>query len=142
MLDLARLFLLLVALALAIRHRSAIGVLWGLVLLCGYFAVAAAAVVALRHGAIGGEYGFAFVYVGPTMVPYGDRGWLPVAVQCAFALVAAVPAMRLLRTPSAPVTTPFLLVFMPNALLAVLTALGAFLMWHQQSAFPEYWQSP
>lgn len=75
------------------------------------------------------------------MLPLGHRDWLPTVVQCAFAAASAVPAVRALRTPASPVVTPFLVVFVPNAMLAVLTALGAFLLWRQQVSVPEYWQN-
>jgi hypothetical protein len=55
-------------------------------------------------------------------------------------LLAAVPAVRLLREPTSPATTPFLVVFVPNAMLAVIATLAAFLLWHQEVSFPEYWQ--
>ena len=104
--------------------------------------VAVAAHSALARHQVSGEYGFAFVYVGPTMLPLGNREWLPLAVQLGLAAVTAVPAFAVLRAPSSPVTNPFLLVFLPNAMLAVMTGFGAFLMWRQESILEGYWDNP
>jgi hypothetical protein len=119
-----------------------LGIAFGVVLAAGFAVVAAASYVALSRHTVNGEYGLAFVYVGPTMVPYGGRDGLPAFVQLAFAAVSAVPAVAALRSPSNPVANPFLVVFVPNAMLAVLTALAAFLLWRQVASFPEYWENP
>jgi len=142
MLDIARTVVLLIALVQAVRHRFVLGIAFGLVLAAGFAVVAAASYVALSHHTVNGEYGFAFVYIGPTMLPFGGREWLPVVVQLAFAAVSAVPVVAALRTPSSPVATPFLVVFLPNAMLAVLTGLATFLLWRQEVSFPEYWGNP
>ena len=89
-----------------------------------------------------GEYGLGFVYLGPTAVPFGGREWAPPVLQVALAAVSAVPCVAALRTPSSPVANAFILVFAPNAMLAVIAALGALLLWRQEGAFPEYWQNP
>jgi hypothetical protein len=142
MLDIARAVVLLVALVQAVRHRFVLGIAFGVVLAAAFAVVGAAAYLALARHSVDGEYGFAFVYVGPTMLPYGGRPWLPAVVQFAFAALSAVPAITALRSPSSPVATPFLVVFLPNAMLSVLTALAAFLLWRQMAAFPEYWENP
>jgi hypothetical protein len=143
MLDLARVVVLLVAIASAVRHRFIVGVVFGVVLAGVFAGMFCVTYAAMNHGAVSGEYAVALAYVGPTMVPLGSRSfwqWSPAVVQCALALISAVPAMRALREPSHPVTIPFLAVFVPNAMLAVLASLAAFLLWRQENAFPEYWQ--
>ena len=142
MLDIARIVVLLIALVQAVRHRYVLGIAFGVLLAAGFVVVAAASYVALSQHTVNGEYGFAFVYIGPTMLPFGRREWLPVVVQLAFAAVSAVPAVAALRAPSSPVAPPFLVVFLPNAMLAVLAGLGAFLLWRQEVSFPEYWANP
>lgn len=142
MLDIARAVALLYALVQAVRHRFASGALFGALAALGMALIASEAYVALSRHDVNGEYGFAFVYVGPTMLPFGGRDWLPTLMQVALAAVTAIPAIAALRTPSSPVTNPFLVVFLPNAVLAVLASLGAFLMWHQRSMSPEYWENP
>jgi hypothetical protein len=142
MLDIARAVALLYALVKAVRHRFALGVIFGALAALGMALIASEAYVALSRHDVNGEYGFAFVYVGPTMLPLGGRDWLPTVMQLALAAITAVPTIAALRTPSSPVTNPFLVVFLPNAVLAVLASLGAFLMWHQRSMFPEYWENP
>jgi len=142
MLDIARAVVLLAALVQAVRHRFSVGVAFAAVLAVGMGLVTWAAYVALSRHEVNGEYGLAFVYVGPTMVPLGGREWLPTVVQMALAAIAAVPALVALRSPSSPVATPFLAVFVPNAMLAVLAGLAAFLMWRQKAVLPEYWENP
>jgi hypothetical protein len=143
MVDLARATVLVVALVYAVRYRFALGVCFGICLACVLGWVFYDTLSAAAQGAVNGEYGPALVYFGPTMVPIGRRSfwqWSPVVVQAGLALLSAVPAARVLRDPSSPVTTPFLLVFVPNAMLAVTTCLASFLLWHQEASFPEYWQ--
>jgi hypothetical protein len=142
MLDIVRVIVLLAAIVQAIRHRFVLRIVFGIVMLGGFAVLAVATYFALSHHAIGGEYGFAFVYVGPSMLPFGQRDWLPTVVQCVLAALSAVPAVSALRSPLSPVATPFLVVFVPNAMLAVLTALATFLLWHQKVSFPQYWQNP
>ena len=143
MLDLARAAVLAVAIVLAMRHRFVPGMVFGagLALTLGW--VFFDTLLAASRGVVDGEYGPALAYFGPTMVPLGRRSfwqWSPVVVQAILALLAAVPAARVLRDPPSPVTTPFLLVFVPNAMIAVVAALSAFLLWRQETSFPEYWQ--
>jgi hypothetical protein len=141
MLDIARAVVLVLAIVQAIRHRFVVGIVFGIVLSAGFAVVVVASYVALANHTVSGEYGFAFVYIGPTALPFGQRDWLPVVVQCALAATSGVPALTALRTPSSPFATPFLGVFVASAMLAVLTTLGAFLLWHQKPGFPEYWQN-
>lgn len=142
MLDVARFAVLLFALIKAVRHRFVLGAACATLAAIGMMLVAAAAQSAVSRHDVNGEYAFAFVYVGPTMLPLGDRSWQPLAVQAALALVTAVPAVAVLRSPSSRVTNPFLLVFVPNAMLAVLTGFGAFLMWRQEHILAGYYDSP
>lgn len=142
MLDVARACILSYALIQAIRHRFALGVVFGVVAVLGMALVAFEAYGALSRHEVTGEYGFAFVYIGPTMLPLGGREWLPVVMQLALAAVTAVPAIAALRAPSSAVTNPFLAVFLPNAMLAVLATFGAFVMWRQERILPEYWENP
>jgi hypothetical protein len=142
MLDVARFVVLLVALVKAVRQRFVLGAVCAALAAIGMTLVAVAAHSAVSRHAVDGEYAFAFVYVGPTMLPLGDRSWLPLVEQLALAAVTAVPAVAVLRAPSSPVTNPFLLVFVPNAMLAVLTGFSAFVMWRQESILPGYWDNP
>jgi hypothetical protein len=142
MLDVARVALLLIALVRAARQRFVLGAICAALAAIAMGLVAVAAHSALSRHEVSGEYGFAFVYVGPTMLPLGNRSWLPLLVQLALTAVTAVPAVAVLRAPSSPVTNPFLLVFLPNALIAVLTSLAAFLMWRQESILAGYWDNP
>jgi hypothetical protein len=131
MLDLARVVLLLVAFAQAIRHRFALGILFGAVL-CGVFAwVGWDAYLALSRQAVGGQYGIGFVYFGPTMVPRGDRDWTPLTMQVALAMLSAVPALTDRRAAPAPGADAFMFVFLPSAVLAVIAALGGYVEWRQ-----------
>jgi hypothetical protein len=142
MLDIARTIVLLVAFVHAVRYRLTLGAIFtGLSLFCmAIFACMAYSALA-RHN-VDGEYGFAFVYIGPTMLPFGGREWLPTIVQFTFVTLSAIPAIVALQSPSSERTGPFLVVFVPNAMLAVLTALSAFLMWRQETVFREYWENP
>ncbi|HEY8087388.1 MAG TPA: hypothetical protein VIF09_06075 [Polyangiaceae bacterium] len=143
MLDLARVVVLFVATAYAVRYRFALGAVAGGILLGALALLFCTTYSAVTHGLVSGEYGFALAYFGPTMVPFSQRSfwqWSPAVVQLGFALVSAIPAAHVLRQPTSPVTTPFLLVFVPSAMFAVIAALAAFLLWHQESSFPEYWQ--
>ena len=142
MLDIGRAVVLLLAIIQAIRRRFVVGIVFGAVLAAAFAAIFVASYVALANHTVSGEYGFAFVYIGPTSLPFGQRDWLPVAVQCGLAAVSAVPAWTALRSPSSRAATPFVGVFVASAMLAVLTALGAFLLWHQKLGFPGYWQNP
>ncbi len=142
MLDLARAVALLYALAQAVRHRFATGIVFGgLAVLC-MTAVGLAAYLALSRYEVNGEYAFAFVYVGPTMLPLGGRQWMPMVVQLTLAVITAVPAFAVLRTPSSPSANASLMVFVPNAILAVLTSLAGFLMWRQEQVLPGYFDNP
>jgi hypothetical protein len=143
MVDLARAIVLAVAIIYAVRYRFTLGVGFGACLACALGWVFYDTLSAAARGAVNGEYGPALAYFGPTMVPFGRRSfwqWSPAVVQAGLALLSAVPAARVLREPTSPVTTPFLLVFVPNAMLAVITCLASFLQWHQEASFPEYWQ--
>jgi hypothetical protein len=142
MLDIARAVVLAIALVRAVRHRFVLGAVCAGLAAIAMGLVAAAAYSALSRHAVNGEYAFAFVYVGPTMLPLGDRAWLPIAVQLALAGVTLIPALAVLRSPSSAVTNPFLLVFVPNAVIAVFTCFSAFLMWRQESILPGYWDNP
>jgi hypothetical protein len=142
MVDVARVAVLLFALVKAVRHRFVLGAISAAVAAIGMALLAVAVHSAVSRHEVNGEYGFAFVYVGPTMLPLGDRSWQPVVVQVALAVVTAVPAIAVLRSPSSPVTNPFLLVFVPNAMLAVLTCFSAFLMWRQERILPGYYDNP
>ena len=142
MLDVARAAVLLVALGCAVRHRFVPGIVVGAGLACALAWIFLSTLTAVGEGIVSGEYGPALVYFGPTMVPLGRRSfwqYSPALVQVAFAALSAIPAMRVLREPPSRVTTPFLLVFIPNAMIAVVACLAAFLLWHQESTFPEYW---
>jgi hypothetical protein len=77
MLDIARAIVLLAAIVQAIRYRFLLGIVFGIVMVGGFTVLAVAAYFALSNHAISGEYGFAFVYVGPSMLPFGERDWLP-----------------------------------------------------------------
>ncbi len=143
MIDIARATVLVVALVYAVRYRFALGICFGACLACTLGWVFYDTLSAAARGAVSGEYGFALVYFGPTMVPMGSRSfwqWSPVVVQTGLALLSAVPAARVLRDDASPVTTPFLLVFLPNAILAVIACFVSFLLWHQEVSFAEYWQ--
>lgn len=143
MIDLARVAVLAVAIVYAVRYRFALGLVFGACLACALGRVFYDTISAAIREVVNGEYGPALVYFGPTMVPVGRRSfwqWSPAIVQAGLAVLSAVPAARVLREPASPVTTPFLLVFVPNAMLAVITCLSSFLLWHQESSFPEYWQ--
>jgi hypothetical protein len=142
MFDVARTLALLIALVRAVRHRLHCGALFTGLSLSGMALVAYAAWSALMHHDVNGEHGFAFLYIGPTMLPFGGREWLPTVVQFALTFLSAVPAVAALRSPSGETTGAFLVVFVANAMLAVATALGAFLMWRQETVFAEYWQNP
>jgi hypothetical protein len=142
MLDLARVAVLLFALVKAVRQRFFLGVVSAALAAIGMTLLAVAACSALSRHDVNGEYAFAFVYVGPTMLPLGERSWQPVVVQLVLAVVTAVPAVAVLRSPSSPVTNPFLLVFVPNAMLAVLTCFSAFLMWRQERILSGYYDNP
>ncbi len=142
MVDVARALILLVAIARAIHGRFVLGAVFGAIAALVLGSVFVASYAELSRHALSGEYGFHFVYMGPTMLPLGGRLWLPAAVQLALTAVTLVPAMAVLRTPAAPLTNVFLLVFMPNAIMAVMASLGAYMMWRQQAEFHEYWENP
>ena len=142
MLDIARAAVLLVALVQAVRQRFVLGAVFAALAAVGMTLVAVTSYSALSRHEVSGEHAFAFVFVGPTMLPLGDRSWQPVAVQLALAALTAAPAIAVLRGPSSPVTQPFILVFVPNAMLAVLAGLAAFLMWRQESILPGLYESP
>jgi hypothetical protein len=143
MIDLARAAVLTFAIVMAVKHRFREGIVLGLALAAAFAASFGVVHADMARGAVSGEYGVALAYIGPTMVPFGPRGisqWSPAFVQCALAALAGFPTLRALREPSNPVATPFLAVFIPNAMLAVLACLAAFLLWHQEALAPEYWQ--
>lgn len=83
MLDIGRVVVLLVALVQAIRHRFVVGIVFGVVLATAFAAIGVASSAALTSHTVSGEYGFAFVYIGPTALPYGERDWFSVVVQAA-----------------------------------------------------------
>lgn len=142
MLDFARAVILVLAIVRAIQSRFVLGIVFGALAALAMGIVGVAAYGALARHDVDGEYGLAFVYMGPTMLPLGGRHWLPTVVQLGLTALTLVPTLHVLRTPAGPVTNAFVLVFVPNAMLAVMASLGAFLMWRQQRAFPEYWENP
>jgi hypothetical protein len=142
MLDIARAIILVFAIVRAVQGRFVLGIVFGTLAALAMGAVGYAAFVALARHDVSGEYGFAFVYVGPTMLPLGGRLWFPVAMQLGLTAVTLVPTIYVLRTPASRAANAFLLVFVPNAILAVMSSFGAFLMWRQERAFPEYWENP
>jgi hypothetical protein len=131
MLDLARTVVLLLAVAQAIRHRFALGILFGGVLCAAFAWIGWDAYLALAHHAVGGQYGIGFVYFGPTMVPRGGRDWTPVAMQGVLAALSAVPALGERRAAPTPGASAFMFLFLPSAVLAVIAALGGYVEWRQ-----------
>jgi hypothetical protein len=142
MLDVARVAVLLFALVQAVRHRFVLGAVCAGLAAIGMTLLTVAAHAAVSRHDVSGEYGFAFVYVGPTMLPFAHRFWQPFVVQLALAAVTAVPAIAVLRSPTGPVTNPFVLAFLPNAMLAVLTGLSTFLTWRQEGILAGYYDNP
>jgi hypothetical protein len=142
MLDLARALVLLYALVQAVRRRFVPGIVFGALAAAGLTFVGVASYLALSRYQVNGEYAFAFVYVGPTMVPLGGHEWVPLAIQLSLAAITSVPALVALRTTSSPSAGPSLLVFVPNAMLAVLASFAAFLMWRQEQVLPGYFDNP
>lgn len=142
MLDIARAVVLLYALVQAIRRRFATGVVFGALAALGLAFVGVSACLALSRHEVNGEYAFAFVYVGPTTLPLGGREWMPLVVEVALAAITAVPALVALRAPSSPSTGPSLLVFVPNAILAVLASFAGVMMWRQEQVLPGYFDNP
>ena len=142
MLDLARAVVLLYALVQAIRRRFVPGIVFDALAALGLTLVAAAAYRALSRYEVSGDYAIAFVYVGPTAVPMGGREWMPLLVQLALTAITAVPALVALRTPSSPSVGPSLLVFVPNAILAVAATFTAFMMWRMNREWPGTFDNP
>lgn len=142
MLDIARAVVLLYALVQAVRRRFATGIVFGVLAALGLTLVGVAAYHALSRYEVSGDYAFAFVFVGPTMLPLGGREWMPLAVQLALAAITSVPALVALRTPSSAAAGSSLLVFVPNAIFAVLARFTAFMMWRQEQVLPGYFDNP
>jgi hypothetical protein len=76
-LDVARAVAVVVAVAFAARQRFVLGIVCGLAsayVLCG--AVAGVAPAIARH-AVGGEWAFALVFLGPSAVPFSGASQFP-----------------------------------------------------------------
>jgi hypothetical protein len=142
MLDLARALVLVFALVRAARNRFTVGVAFGGMAALVLGAVGTVACRMLLRHEVSGDYAFSLVYVGPTTLPLGGREWSPLAVQLGLAAITAVPALVALRSTSNPASGPSLLVFVPNAILAVTASFSAYFMWRQDQILPGYWDNP
>jgi hypothetical protein len=77
MLDVVRAVCVVIAIASAARLRFAFGVMCGLAIASGLLGSTLRVAAAVRHGAVGGEYAFRLIFLGPSTVPASGRSVLP-----------------------------------------------------------------